>query len=319
MSAVLPADVIHALRPVVGPTPTTTPVVDSSRAPLWRIAGGQAILAVKIGIGRAVDREAAALSALHAVGLVPQRPHYGRHDAGTWLALPWYQGATTEQHWAPLRTRGPERAIMRLRALERAVELARAVADLHAEGWVHGDLHPAHCVHTPTGARLLDYARAHGPRGTIAHDLLTAHPYTPGHVDCTAPEAAATITRRQPAPTRAADVYSLAASLRLCWTGEPAVAVRRGYGGRPPTPEQHRRAIANGAPLSRVPRDLAWTALDDILTPALSRTPLDRPTAAELHAQLADLHRAAARAAHRQADTTTRTALAPTSPTGAAQ
>ncbi|MFE2865017.1 phosphotransferase [Embleya sp. NPDC059259] len=299
----LPPGVLHALRAVVGPTPTATRITaPAARIPVWRIAGGHTILALKCGFGRDVDREATVLDALHAVDLVPERPLRGSHTVGTWFATPWYQGATTDQHWAPLRERAPERQITRVRALERAVELAAAVAAVHAKGWTHGDLHPAHCIHTPTGVRLIDYACARGPRGAIPDNLVTPRPN--GRIDCAAPEIATMmVNRRRPVATPAADVYALAASLRLCWTGEPAVAVRRGYGGRPLSPEQRWKAIADGAPLSRVPGDLAWTALDDILTPALSRAPMDRPTATELHTQLADLHRAAARVAHRRADT----------------
>ncbi|MGW9212307.1 hypothetical protein ACWGR4_35755 [Embleya sp. NPDC055664] len=313
----LPSAVTDALRPLVGPAPTATPVTDSPRVRVWRVAGGHAVLAVKVGTGtRVVDREAAALAALHAVDPAVEEPRYGVHATGSWLAMPWYQGATTEQHWASLRARGVERGIIRLQALGRAVELARVVADLYKNGWIHGDLHPAQCVHTPVGPRFVSYACAHGPHGAIPGDLLAAYPYTAGRVDCAAPEiASALVGRRRPVATRAADVYALAATIRLCWTGEPVVAVRRAYGGRPPTPAQRRQAIADGAPHSRVPRDLAWTALDDALAPALARAPLDRPTAAELHTRLADLHRAAARATHRR-NTSTIDASA-TAPSGA--
>ncbi|MFJ8746852.1 hypothetical protein ACIRL2_46865 [Embleya sp. NPDC127516] len=308
-TATLPPDVTNALRPRVGPAPTATLITDSSRVPVWRITGGDTVLAVKVGLGtRIVDREAAALEALHAVDLVRERPWHGEHSTGSWLATPWYQGATTEQHWASLRVRGAERGIMRLRALGWAVELAGAVADLHAKRWIHADLHPAQCIHTPAGARLIDYASAHGPLGAIPADLLAAYPYTTCRVDCAAPEiASAVLARRRPTATRAADVYALAATLRMSWTGEPAVAVRKGYGGRPPTPAQRRQAIADGAPLSRVPSPLAWPALEQILTPALSIDPLDRPTAAQLHTRLADLHRAATRAAHRSTPSATTT------------
>ncbi|MFI1577620.1 hypothetical protein [Embleya sp. NPDC020630] len=298
-SPVLPPGILKALRDRVGSTPTATLItLPAARISLWRIAGQHTILAVKVGFGRDVDREAAILDALYVVDQVPERPLRGVHPVGTWFAMPWHQGATTDQHWAPLRQRGPERQITRVRALERAVELAAAVTALHTTGWAHGDIHPAHCIHTHAGARLIDYACARGPRGAIADNLMTPRPNT--RIDCAAPEIATRmVDRRRPVATPAADVYSLAASLRLCWTGEPAVTVRRGYGGRPASPEQRWAAIADGAPLSRVPSDLAWTALDAVLAPALSRAPIDRPTAAELHTQLADLYRTSARAAHR--------------------
>lgn len=155
-----------------------TPLADSHRRRVWRLAAGARPVLVKqfrVGsgrhaarerwkarIGRApADREWRALAALHAAGLpVPEPLGLGTGpDGDRLLALAWIDGVPCE---AALRAAAPpaRRALL--------VALGRQVARLHAAGWVHGDLHPGNVLVRGGAPVLLDWQRARRTRSAAA-------------------------------------------------------------------------------------------------------------------------------------------------------
>ncbi|MFG2911301.1 hypothetical protein ACGF0D_00175 [Kitasatospora sp. NPDC048298] len=238
---------------------------------VWKATGPHGVASIKLGTGEAAEvtaREASVLGQLPGYTMST-----GRFADGVWYVTPWLAGPSTWHVFRPVRKGegGKEEA------LAAAVGLCRAVADLHADGWVHGDLQPAHGVHGEDGTvRLLDFAwtRRIGSTPWPRFDGTMIH--------LTAPELAARIINGpQPVETtRTADVYALAGTLWTCATGTwpldyETAALETG------TPvEEIRKAIAHRAvPLSTA---TPWPALQDRLRDVLLAAPDDRPTAAEL-------------------------------------
>lgn len=136
-------------------------------------------------------------------------------------------------------------------------QIAAGVAALHAAGIVHRDIKPANVLMAPAGPKLTDFGIA---RSLDGDDHLTQT----GVVHATPAYAAPEVLGRGE-HSRAADVYSLGALLLELVTGEPA------------TGHQGTRSMAT---------DPSWV---QILGPAMSADPADRPTADELASQLTAL------------------------------
>ncbi|WP_405798101.1 hypothetical protein [Streptomyces sp. NBC_01506] len=270
-----------AAEDICGPPVELKEISDRRGSAVWRAAGVVATVAVKLGYGEGeetIAREAAVLDELSGRTVVA-----GRAAVGVWYVTPWLAGPSTWQVFGPVRDardRG-ERAPV----LAEAVGLCRAVAGLHATGWVHGDLQPAHGIHTGTGVRLIDFAWSwHAATGAAPWPMFYG-----GIVHLVAPELAAWI-RDGPQPVKPSapsDVYALAGVLWTCATGKwpldyAAVGLQPDIG-----PAVRRAAIATG----RIPLDSAipWPTLQDVLRPVLLSGPDDRPTAAELGNVLASL------------------------------
>ncbi|HEY8982373.1 MAG TPA: hypothetical protein VIU15_22650 [Streptomyces sp.] len=236
---------------------------------VWKATGPTSAVAVKTGYDDAVAvtvRETAMLN-----GLPGYEVTAGRYDGGAWLVTPWYDGPSTWQTFTTARADEGDRAP----ALRAAVDLCRAVADLHASGWIHADLQPAHGIHTPDGVRLIDFAwsrpETHGPvdgyRGGIVHLM--------------APELAQAARDKQPVlATRQSDVYALAGALWTCASGAwPLDYQTAGHDRQTAGPDGTRDAIATGSIPLAPP---TWPAFHNALHPALTALPEHRPTAAEL-------------------------------------
>ena len=133
-------------------------------------------------------------------------------------------------------------------------QIAAAVAELHAVGIVHRDIKPANVLMAPGGAKLTDFGIA---RSLDSVDVLTQAGVVHATPAYAAPEV---LARGDYSP--AADVYSLGALLLELVTGEPA------------TSRQGTRVMVT---------DSGWA---QILGPAMSDTPADRPSAANLAIQL---------------------------------
>ncbi|MFJ6771592.1 hypothetical protein ACIQOV_11600 [Kitasatospora sp. NPDC091257] len=237
---------------------------------VWKATGPRGVASIKLGTGEAAEvtaREASVLDQLPGYTVTS-----GRFADGVWYVTPWLAGPSTWQVFRPLRKGdgGKEEA------LAAAVGLCRAVADLHADGWVHGDLQPAHGIHGEDGVRLLDFAwtRRFGSTPWPTFDGTMIH--------LTAPELAARIINGpQPVETtRTADVYALAGTLWTCATGTwPLDYATAGLETGAPV-EAIRRAIAHRAvPMSTA---MPWPALQTRLRYVLLAAPDDRPAAAEL-------------------------------------
>jgi len=135
--------------------------------------------------------------------------------------------------------------------------LAGALADLHEQGLVHGDVAPGNVLFDGRGAPLLGDLSAARVVGQEPGEPVG----TPGFAD------PALLTGARPAP--ASDVYGLAAAGWLALTGDPPPSA----GERPPLV-----ALVPGVP----------EALVAVLEQALDASPERRPTARELAARCFD-------------------------------
>ncbi|MDH6135141.1 hypothetical protein P3T37_004551 [Kitasatospora sp. MAA4] len=270
-----PPEAVKAAEAVCGPVELKE-ITDRRGSAVWKATGPMAAVAIKLGIGEAAEvtaREASVLDQLPGYTVTADRAG----DA-VWFVTPWLVGRST---WEVSRT-SREGAAGRSMALAGAVDLCRAVADLHALGWVHGDLQPSHGIHTETGAKLIDFAWS-WQVGTTPWSVFQG-----AMVHLMAPELAAWIsTGPQPVKTSpAAEVYALAGVLWTCATGDWPLDYRAaGINRKQAGPEGLRDAIATGT----LPLTLAtpWPELQAVLRPVLLSGPADRPTAAELGDALA--------------------------------
>ncbi|MFE4973634.1 hypothetical protein ACFRAR_16165 [Kitasatospora sp. NPDC056651] len=263
-------EAVKAATAICGPL-TLAPVSDRRGSAVWKATGPHGAASIKLGTGEAAEvtaREASVLDQLPGYTVTA-----GRFADGVWYVTPWLSGPSTWQVFRPLRKGKGGKS----EALTAAAGLCRAVADFHADGWVHGDLQPAHGIHGEDGTvRLLDFAWSRRldstPWPTFGGTMI--------HL--TAPELAARIINGpQPVETtQTADVYALAGTLWTCATGTwPLDYDTAGLDKDAPV-EAIRKAIAHRAiPMSTA---MPWPALQARLRYALLAAPDDRPTAAEL-------------------------------------
>ncbi|MFF7637635.1 hypothetical protein ACFZB9_31495 [Kitasatospora sp. NPDC008050] len=273
------AEALKAAEAVCGPI-ALEEISDRRGSAVWKATGPLATVSIKIGTGEAAGttaREAAVLDQLTGYAVTA-----GLFGEGVWYVTPWLAGPSTWRVFRPVRKGDGGRD----EALVAAAGLCRAVAGLHADGWVHGDLQPEHGIHTERGnVRLIDFA--------WSRKLGTPLPWTAFDgtmVHLTAPELAARISSGpQPVETtQAADVYALAGTVWACTTGNwhldyEAAAIDRRIVG----PAGLRDAIAaRRVPLSTV---TLWPELQAVLREVLLSEPDDRPSAGELAALIGAL------------------------------
>jgi len=270
-----PAGALRAAEERCGPV-TLQEVTSRRGAAVWRAAGSAGAVAIKAGTSadgaRITDREAGVLLRLTGSEV--------RSGPG-WLVTPWLAGPSTWDLFRPVREGGGGGCAGEAAALAAAVALCRAVAGLHASGWVHADIQPDHGIHRAAGVRLIDFSWAWSPR-------YDQSPLYRGGVDhLIAPELAAAIeTGERPVrPSPAADVYALAGTLWTSATGAwPLDYAAAGVTAGDAQPEELRRVIATGAiPLSQA---TPWPSFQDVLRPVLLARAGDRPTAAALATML---------------------------------
>ncbi|MFC8373375.1 protein kinase family protein [Streptomyces sp. NPDC057239] len=151
-----------------------------------------------------------------------------------------------------------------------ALGCVEALAELHAKGWAHGDVQPAHFIVGPERTHLIDLALARGGHVPEGYDF----PFRGCLVHYEAPEIARSVLATGKAePTQEADIYGLGASLLISATGWRAVE----YPDDAPRPVQ-REAVANG---KRRPVK-APGPLGELIDALLSHAPEDRPTIREV-------------------------------------
>ncbi|MFH8514035.1 protein kinase [Streptomyces gelaticus] len=191
---------------------------------------------------------------------------YGEWEHGTWNIQPWREGADLYRVWEPCREQGssvePRPSV--------ALGCVEALAELHAKGWAHGDVQPAHFIVGPERTHLIDLALARGGRMPAGYDF----PFRGCLVHYEAPEIARSVLAIGVAEaTQPADIYALGASLLISATGWRAVE----YPDDAPRPVQ-RQAIVDGKRRTvRVPGELGGL-VEAMLSPA----PQDRPTIYEV-------------------------------------
>ncbi|MFJ1751314.1 protein kinase [Kitasatospora sp. NPDC088134] len=279
------AAALKAAESLCGPV-TLTAISDRRGSAVWKAGGSEGAVAVKLGTGEAAEvtaREASVLERLPGYDVL-----VGRIDGGgVWYVTRWEEGPSTWQRFRSVRA---GRADARPEALASAVQVARAVADLHGPGWIHGDLQPAHALHTADGVRLIGFAWSR----RLGETPWTAFRGTMVHL--TAPELATDITAGgQPVLTTfLSDVYALAASLWTAATGDwPLDYEAAGIDRKAAGPVVLLEAIGERTvPLT--PTE-AWPELQQVLKDVLLTDAKDRPPATELADRLTALHEAGRR------------------------
>ncbi|MFI6527683.1 hypothetical protein [Streptomyces uncialis] len=236
---------------------------------------------MKIGTGdgaAAVSREAEVLRALGWSGHLLAS---GLGAGSARLVARWFEGPSTWDAFTRFRENGTgQRA-----GLGAAAELSETVAGLHGLGWVHADLQPDHGIHTPGSVRLIDLAWSW-------REGMRPPPVTGVGIDhLVPPELALRGAGDLPLDAgRAADVYTLAATLWTCVTGtSPLDYPAAGITPEHLTSDQLRTQIATG--LIPLRSETPWTELQAALRPALLSTHRDRPTARDLAQTLTGLAR----------------------------
>jgi serine/threonine protein kinase len=266
----LPIVVLDALMPTAQRL-----VIDRRGSTVWEVDSHRGQYAVKLGypIVATADWPAQPWTALAPAreGAVLHRLGrddiaYGEWEHGTWNVQPWHKGPDLYGLWEPCRK--PDSPI----APDTGVALGcvQALAELHAKGWAHGDVQPAHFIVGPERTHLIDLALARGGHVPEQYDF----PFRGCLVHYEAPEIARSVLDTGEAePTRAADIYALGAALLISATGWRAVE----YPDDAPRPVQ-REAVANGR---RRPVKAAGE-LGRLIDAMLSHAPEDRPTIYEV-------------------------------------
>ncbi|MEV0963229.1 protein kinase [Streptomyces sp. NPDC049910] len=250
-------------------------VLNRRGSSVWEVESARGRYAVKLGYpieatpewpgqpwtALAPAREGAVLHRLGADDIA-----YGEWERGTWNIQPWREGPDLYRLWEPCRAEGSSvepRASVALGCVE-------ALAELHAAGWAHGDVQPAHFIVGPQRTHLIDLALARGGHVPEGFDF----PFRGCLVHYEAPEIARSVLATGVAePTQEADIYALGASLLISATGWRAVE----YPDDAPRPVQ-RQAVADGKRRAvTVPG-----ALGELIEAMLSPTPAERPTIYEV-------------------------------------
>ncbi|MFJ9619090.1 protein kinase domain-containing protein [Streptomyces noursei] len=248
-------------------------VVDRRGSTVWDVRTDDGRYAVKLGYpttkhtwtALAPAREAAVLHQLDTDDV-----HHGEWAEGTWNAQPWHPGTSLFDRWQPGRhpTEPAEPN------LADALASATALAELHDAGWAHGDVQPNHLLLQEGRATLIDLALAHG------HDVPPGvdFSYRGCLVHYEAPEISHRIlTSGTAVPTKAADVYALAASWFISATGWRHVS----YPDDADREEQRRAIVEKPHRRINVPGPLG-----QLMARMMTRSPTERPTAAEVCAEL---------------------------------
>ncbi|MFF7440709.1 hypothetical protein [Streptomyces sp. NPDC008122] len=240
---------------------------------VWKGVGPTASVALKVGQGDGVPITSREITVAERMPghspLIASR----RTETISWLITPWQDGPSTWDVFRTVRTihQGTREA------RDAAIDLCLAVADLHRRGWVHGDLQPAHAIHTKTRVQLIDCTWATSPA------LAPSRIFRGGLPHLLAPELAAEIEagHRPVKVTPAAETYTLAATLWRSVTGRwPFDYTATANAEGPITGPRARQLIAGG----QLPPALApqWPALLSALRTVMAAPAEARPSAHDL-------------------------------------
>ena len=204
---------------------------------------------------------------VHDAGILP--------DGRAYLIMDLCSGGSLTQ-WLKPENRPSEEQIRQV-----GVRIADALAAVHARGVLYRDVKPANILIDSFGnPGLADFGRAAdaGAETTAADEACMTPAYAP-------PEA----FEMQPA-TESGDVYSLAATLYALLAGRAPHCVGAAPVALEETVEVAKKPIG---PIARANRYLPIPGVNrplmDVLLTALSKDPVDRPTAARFRDQLANV------------------------------
>ncbi|MEU9298800.1 hypothetical protein [Streptomyces sp. NPDC048266] len=149
---------------------------------VWQ-AADQIIKTAVPGARGDLAHETAAYALLRDQGRRPGTRH-GTGDLGRWLALPRLDGPSLWEVLAPARE-GHATTVQRTAMRNAARDAFASLTELHAAGWIHGDMQAENVIITSHGPEFIDYDRARHP------DLAPlATPYRGGLIHVIAPEIA---------------------------------------------------------------------------------------------------------------------------------
>ncbi|UPZ28484.1 protein kinase [Streptomyces sp. LRE541] len=269
-----PPELPAVLRDALTPTAQYL-IINRRGSVVWEVENSRGHYAVKVGypIEATADWAAQPWTALaparegavlHHLGF--EDVAYGEWEQGTWNFQPWREGPDLYRLWEPCRKRdssiAPHASV--------ALGCVEALAELHAKGWAHGDIQPAHFIIGPERTHLIDLALARGGQVPQGYDF----PFRGCLVHYEAPEIARSVLATGEAePTQAADIYALGASLLISATGWRAVEYPDDA-----SRSVQREAVANGRRRSvKAPGELG-----NLVDSMLSHAPEDRPTIYEV-------------------------------------
>ncbi|CAM5227241.1 MULTISPECIES: protein kinase domain-containing protein [Streptomyces] len=275
-----PPELPIAVRGALMPTSQRL-VINRRGSVVWEVESSRGHYAVKLGypIEATAEWPAQPWTALAPAreGAVLYRLGYlsafGEWERGTWNFQPWHLGPDLYRVWESCRR--PDSSIAPHVSV--ALGCVEALAELHAMGWAHGDVQPAHFIIGPERTHLIDLALARGGPVPEQYDF----PFRGCLVHYEAPEISRSVLATGEAePTQEADVYALGASLLISATGWRAVE----YPDDAPRAVQ-RKAVADGRrrPV-KVPGELG-----ELIDGMLSHAPEDRPTICEVRKALSHL------------------------------
>ena len=157
---------------------------------------------------RGLVREAEVLAALPASNLIDHHVD----DTTAWTLQSWLGDHNVWKATAGLRD-APTEPANRVRLLALFQDMIEALGRLHAAGFYHGDLQPAHFIVGPSGSHLVDFDVA-VPIGVASH-------YGGGMVHFVGPEVAREMAAGNTAIELhlAAEIYSLASVVFFLYTG----------------------------------------------------------------------------------------------------
>jgi hypothetical protein len=243
---------------------------------VYRASGPGGPVAIKI-LGPASDlddavrvrleREIATLQQLAHPNLITLLDHGVDPELGPYLVLPLLAGTNLRGLTAG-RATSPEAALLLIQPV------VRAVAALHAAGFVHRDLKPENAVAAPDGAiTLIDL-------GLVWADGMSHHTDTGAAVGSVGYMSPEQIEGR--AVDARADVWAVGVMLYELVTGKRPFA-------RPRAAEEAAAALLGTCPKLTAADRRAGEELADVVARCLAVDPAKRPTAAELERTIADL------------------------------
>jgi serine/threonine protein kinase len=209
-------------------------------------------------------REARAVASLDHPNVVPLY-EAGEENGTVYIVTRWVDGTELGMLLHRDGALGPRRAA------ETAAQIAAALELAHEKGLVHRDVKPSNVIVTPEGhVYLTDFGlakRAETAAGLTAGDQML------GTVDYVAPEQI-----EGSEPDARSDIYSLGCVLYEMLAGEAPFAAHKGGMAK-----MWAAVNAEPQPISERRPDVP-PALDEVMRRAMSKSPDERPTAAQFRA-----------------------------------